>query len=236
MFPFCSRSSASPGGAAAARVRGWEGRGPLCRLGLIAVTQGNRLSYRGWGRKVTGGWGRGTRGRALLAQRASGGCLVAGLGAGLDPGPAWAWPGLAQAPVPCPRVAATLPSPPRLHLVARCCLQPLAASPGWGDTGVPSPWPCLGLLPQDARLCEHGRVGRPRSLTSKALAGQRACSSVPETQLKRLEAELFVIPKSSDEDVSDGGGRLSPQPHPPQAVLRALRALLGSSGGCPGHC
>lgn len=186
-----------------------------------------------------GGWGRGTRGRALLAQRASGGCLVAGLGAGLDPWPCMglAWPGSG----PCtlssgcshPAIAT-----PRLHLVARCCLQPLAASLGGETQAVPRHLPTLlgAALPGCKTVRPRACLGRPGSLTSKALAGQRACSSVPETQLKRLEAELFVIPKSSDETSQTVEGDSAPASPSLELCARALRALLGSSGGCPGHC
>lgn len=184
-FHFYSRSKARPRGGCCRRRQRLGGPRALCRLGPNCCHSGNRLPLGVGAAQVTGGWGRGTRGRALLrTQRASGGCLVAGAGSWAGPlAPHGAWPGLAQAPAPCPQVAATLPSTtPRLHLVARCCLQPLAASSGWGDTGRPRHLPALaGCSPgcktvRGARAC----LGRPRSLTSKAhQAGQRACSSVP---------------------------------------------------------
>lgn len=166
-FHFYSRSKRGPRGSCCRPHQGLGGpRAALPASALIAVTQGAGSSLggcivtdgRGWGTGPGAIMGPGVR-RAgpLLAGQASGGYLMAGLGAGLDPWPRRGLPGLAQAPVPRPWVAAALPSPLPDSILwpgVSCSLWP---HPWVGRHGPPPVTfkPCLGLVSQDARLSEH---------------------------------------------------------------------------------
>lgn len=164
---FIADPSAAPRGSCCRPHQGLGGpRAALPASALIAVTQGAGSSLggcivtdgRGWGTGPGAIMGPGVR-RAgpLLAGQASGGYLMAGLGAGLDPWPRRGLPGLAQAPVPRPWVAAALPSPLPDSILwpgVSCSLWP---HPWVGRHGPPPVTfkPCLGLVSQDARLSEH---------------------------------------------------------------------------------
>ena len=166
-FHFYSRSKCGPRGSCCHLHQGLGVlQAALPASALIAVTQGAGSSLGGcivtddqgqWtGPGANMGPG-GRRARPLLVGRASGGYLMTGLGAGLDPWPRRGLPGLAQAPVPRPWVAAALllPLPDSILWPGVACS--LQLHPQVGRHGPPPVTfqPCLGLVSQDSRLSEH---------------------------------------------------------------------------------